>query len=163
MVIEEKRITYRKAQEVDAGILSEYRVSFLNEVFGIDSHPNSGQLQVELEQFFIESLNDGSVIAWVAEYERKVISTSTLVIWKAPLSYSGLGCGGKRGYILNMYTLDEFRKNGIATVLLDKLIEEAKELNLELVTLHATVDGIRVYKNRGFQELDFPELKLKLI
>jgi len=35
-------------------------------------------------------------------------------------------------------------------------------MRLEFVNLHATNDGIGVYKSMGFEETKFPELKLKL-
>ncbi len=162
MKFNESRLTFRKANVRDAEILSDYRIVFLNEVYGIDSHPDEEQLQIELVEYFTESLRQESVVAWLAEYDSKVVSTSSLVIWDAPLSYSGLGSKGKRGYILNMFTLDGFRKKGIASVLLEKLLSEAKDLALELVTLHATDDGIGVYKKIGFEESVFPELTFKL-
>ncbi len=83
-----------------------------------------------------------------------------MVLWHAPPTYTGLGKKGMRGYILNMYTEKAFRKKGIASILLDKLIKEAKALNLEYVHLHATQDGIEIYRKRGFQDAKFPELNM---
>jgi GNAT superfamily N-acetyltransferase len=162
MIINRTNITYRKAEVKDANVLAEYRVKFLNEIFNIDVHSETEQLRIELVDYFRQSLTNNSLIAWLAKYENKIISTSSLVIWQAPLSYSGLGKKGKRGYILNMFTLKEFRKNGIASVLLEKLLWEAKSLNLEFVHLHATDDGLGVYKKIGFKEPLYPELKLKI-
>ena len=162
MILDRKKITFRRAKPDDAYILSEYRVKYINEVFGIKTHPDSEQLKIELIEYFSQSIINKSVISWLAEYENRIISTSCLVIWRAPLSYSSLGNKGKRGYILNMYTLNKYRKTGIATALLEKLIVEAKKMKLEFVNLHATNDGMMVYKNMGFAEPKFPELKLKI-
>jgi ribosomal protein S18 acetylase RimI-like enzyme len=102
------------------------------------------------------------VIVWIAEYENRIVSTSTLVLWHAPPTYTGLGKKGRRGYILNMYTEKEFRKMGIASALLDKLIAEAKAMDLEYVHLHSTEAGIGIYRTQGFQDAKFPELNLDI-
>ncbi len=161
-MINTSKITYRKATLHDVENLAELRVIFINEVFSIKESQDSIQLKKELTEYFKASLSDQSNIAWIAEYENKIISTSTLVIWHAPPTYSGLGKKGLRGYILNMYTEKKFRKKGIASVLMEKIINEAKDLNLELVHLHSTNDGIGIYRKMGFQDTKFPELNLTI-
>lgn len=160
--MKQDKFNFRIATINDVRTLAKHRIKFLNEVFDLKTHPDSEQLEIELIDFFYKSINDNSLVAWIAEYENQIISTSSLVIWKAPLSYSGLGLEGKRGYILNMYTLNEFRKKGVSSLLLEKLIDEAKKMKLEFVNLHATEDGISLYKKIGFKEPKFPELKLKI-
>jgi ribosomal protein S18 acetylase RimI-like enzyme len=59
-----------------------------------------------------------------------------------------------------MYTEKKFRKKGIASILLNKLINEAKALNLEYIHLHSTEDGIEIYRKQGFRDTKFPELNL---
>lgn len=157
-----EKIVYRKAELKDVEILAEHRIIFIHGIFKIDVMEQTKQLRKELIEYFREAIPNKTFIAWLAEYEKKIIATSGLAIWQAPLTYSGLGKKGRRGDILNMYTLPEYRKNGIATVLLDKLIEDARELNLEYVGLHATDDGIGIYKSRGFKEPSYPELQLNL-
>jgi len=136
------------------------RVVFINEVFHIEKNKDSEQLREELVEYFTRTLLDQSVITWIAEYEQQIVSTGTLVLWHAPPTYTGLGNKGMRGYILNMYTEKEFRKKGIASILLDKLIKEAKALNLEYVHLHSTEDGIGIYRKLGFENTKFPELNM---
>lgn len=159
MIIASK-ITYRKATLKDVDTLAKLRVAFINEVFNIKQSKDSEQLKLELVDYFTDTLSAQSVIAWIAEYENRIVSTSTLVLWHAPPTYTGLGKKGRRGYILNMYTEKEFRKMGIASVLLDKLIAEAKAMDLEFVHLHASEDGIGIYRKMGFEDSKFPELNL---
>ena len=159
-MINTSQINYRKATLKDIETLAKLRVVFINEVFNIKESEDSDQLRKELIEYFSGALSNQSVIAWIAEYKNRIVSTSTLVLWHAPPTYTGLGKKGLRGYILNMYTEKAFRKNGIASILLDKLINEAKALNLEYVHLHSTEDGIRIYRKQGFRETKFPELNL---
>jgi GNAT superfamily N-acetyltransferase len=69
---------------------------------------------------------------------------------------------GRYGYILNVYTVPKFRKNGISTELLKRLIEDAKKLNIDILNLHATKEGINMYLKAGFKPPIDPELELNL-
>ena len=162
IMLNASKITYRKATLKDVEMLAKMRVVFINEVFKIKKSKDADQLRKELVEYFTTTLSDQSVITWLAEYDNRIVSTGSLVLWHAPPTYTGLGKKGMRGYILNMYTEKEFRKKGIASILLDKLIIEAKALNLEYIHLHSTEDGIRVYRKLGFQDTKFPELNLAI-
>lgn len=59
-----------------------------------------------------------------------------------------------KGYVTNMYTAPEHRRRGIATLLLGKLVKEAKSRNVEKLWLHASKMGRPVYLKYGFQETD---------
>jgi len=78
-----------------------------------------------------------------------------------PARYGGLE-SGKLGYILNLYTIPEARKKGICTRLLNELIKEAKSLGLTYLHLHASEDGMNIYRKTGFAKPDQIELKLRL-
>ncbi|HII94841.1 MAG TPA: GNAT family N-acetyltransferase, partial [Candidatus Methanofastidiosum sp.] len=54
------------------------------------------------------------------------------------------------------------RRNGISTELIKKLIEEAKILGIEILNLHATKDGIQMYRRFGFTDPIDPEIELNL-
>lgn len=66
---------------------------------------------------------------------------------------------GLEGYIISMYTLPEYRKKGIAGGILDKLLKKGEELGLGKLYLHASNDGISLYKQNGFIETDMPVLE----
>jgi GNAT superfamily N-acetyltransferase len=82
-------------------------------------------------------------------------------VWQIPGRYEGLE-SGRAGYILNMYTIPEARRNGICTRLLKELIREAKSLGMRYLHLHASKDGEGIYKKAGFVDPEQPELKLRL-
>jgi GNAT superfamily N-acetyltransferase len=64
-------------------------------------------------------------IAWIAEEDGKVIGTSGLCFYTLAPSHNNMS--GGVAYIQNMYTLPEYRGRGIAKVLFDKVLTEAKE------------------------------------
>lgn len=60
-----------------------------------------------------------------------------------------------------MYTKNDYRGKGIATSLLTKLVDEAKNLNITKMWLGASKLGRPVYKKFGFKETDeWMELEL---
>ena len=90
-------------------------------------------------------------MAWLAEQDGKIVGTSGLVVWQLPARHGGLDTG-KAGYILNMYTVPEARGQGICTRLLTELIEDAKTLGLKYLHLHASNDGMPIYRKFELQE-----------
>jgi GNAT superfamily N-acetyltransferase len=161
MEIENDRINYRRANVDDIEILIDFRVRFLNELY---NHPEDDETEIlkkALEEYFSEAIPSNEFIAWLAEYGGKIIGTSGMVAWQMPARYGGLE-SGKLGYILNLYTTPEARKKGICTRLLNELIKEAKSLGLKYLHLHASEEGINIYRKAGFSKPDQIELKLRL-
>jgi N-acetylglutamate synthase-like GNAT family acetyltransferase len=64
--------------------------------------------------------------------------------------------------LLNVYTYTEYRKKGIGTNILKRIIEEAKEQNVSIINLLATEDGEGVYRKLGFIETEDKSMRLKL-
>jgi GNAT superfamily N-acetyltransferase len=161
MEIEKEGIVYRRATIDDASVLVDYRVRFLNELF---KHPENAETTVirkSLLEYFTKAMPSKDFIAWVAKYNGKVIATGGMVIWQKPAIYGGVE-SGKLGYLLNFYTVPEARRKGIGTQLLNELIKEAKSLGLKYLHLHASKDGINIYRKAGFAEHWQPELELRL-
>ena len=65
------------------------------------------------------------------------------------------------GEIYGVYTLQECRKNGMATELIKLLVEKGRELKLPFIKLDASEDGYPLYEKIGFKESasDYREMK----
>jgi len=68
-----------------------------------------------------------------------------------PPNYSNQS--GKVAYIMNMYTLPEYRRQGVAAELLKRTIEGAKACGYSKITLHATDMGRPLYEKFGFRDV----------
>lgn len=153
-------ITFRRATVEDIDVLVEFRLRFLAERAGSQKAPEEDTLRKYLKDYFLQAMSQGAFIAWLAKQDGKVVATSGMVIWQIPPNNSTKT--GRMGYILNMYTTPELRRQGIGTVLLEKMIDEAKSLGLSRVHLHASKLGEGVYRKRGFTEPSDIELVMKL-
>jgi len=156
----DNKITIRKATIKDIETLTDYRIIFLKETYGTPSNIKESNLRISLSEYFARSLEDNSFISWIAEYDEKPVGFSGLVIREQPGNFEVPN--GRTGYILNMFTLKEFRKKGICNSLFQKLIDESIQLKLDKIELHATNDGERVYRQFGFTEPHDKALELKL-
>jgi GNAT superfamily N-acetyltransferase len=157
--IDKDKITFRRATVDDVEILTDFRVRFLRETFGAREDGEIELLKEGLRKYFAKAIPAGGFVAWLAEYEGEVIATSGMVVWQKPGGYTSLS--GKTGYILNMYTVPEARGLGVGSRLFDELINEAKSTGIKHLHLHATEDGINVYRKAGFIPVGLPELELK--
>ena len=137
-------VSYRKATEADAPTLVELRIKQLID----EGYPETKDIRKELHQYFVASLNNGSLICWLGVSKERVIATSGLCFYQLPCTFSNPT--GMSAYITNMYTSDDFRKQGIASFLVDKLLTEAKALGYPVVKLHASEYGKSVYERAGF-------------
>jgi len=150
MNIDKKRLVFRRATINDIDTIIENRIEFLNEMQGKPSPGKEPRVKKSLEEYFKKSLIDETFISWIAEYDHNAVGFSGMVIREQPGNFEIPD--GKTGYILNMFTIKKFRNNGICKVLFQKLIEDARSLNLNKIELHATEDGEPVYKQFGFSE-----------
>jgi ribosomal protein S18 acetylase RimI-like enzyme len=150
MEIDKKKITLKKATIADIETIIDYRIIFLQEVQGIPNKESELKLRKSLRQYFAKSLENGTFISWIAVYENKFIGFSGMVIREQPGNFAIPN--GKTGYVLNMFTLKEYRNNGISSLLLSKLLEVAKQRHLDKIELHATKNGEPIYRRFGFTE-----------
>jgi GNAT superfamily N-acetyltransferase len=161
MEIEKERILYRRARIRDIPDLVDCRVRFLNELYNHPEDDKTRILRKSLLEYFTKAIPSNDFIAWVAECNGKIIGTSGMVVWQIPARYGGVE-SGKLGYLLNFYTIPKARRKGIGTRLLNELIREARSSGLKYLHLHASTDGINVYRKAGFIEPNMPELVMKL-
>ncbi|HDR4908359.1 GNAT family N-acetyltransferase [Bacillus thuringiensis] len=127
-------IYLRKKQLVDEGI-----------------EPNQN-IDTKLKEFFTNKMNDGSLIEWIVEDNEEMIATGAIIFYEFPPTYTNKS--GKKAYITNMYTKENYRGQGIATKLLTKLVAEAKTAGITKIWLGASKLGRPVYKRFGFEEAD---------
>ncbi|MBE6183169.1 GNAT family N-acetyltransferase [Heyndrickxia ginsengihumi] len=139
---------YRKATIKDIDQLVELRKKQLVDE-GIKANKD---IDAELHLFFKNKLSDGSLIQWLIEDHEEIIACGAIIFYEFPPSYTNKS--GKKGYITNMYTKENYRGQGLATSLLEKLTEEAKAAGISKLWLGASRLGRPVYKKFGFTETD---------
>lgn len=141
-------MNYRKSNLEDVVKLAELRKKQL-----IDEGGYSGEnIDVELEQFFSIGIKSGELVVWVAIENENIVSTAGVCFFRYPPSFRNPS--GKIAYITNVYTKDEYRKKGIASRLLELVMEEAVQQGCQFARLHASAQGRRMYEKIGFVDAE---------
>ena len=113
-------------------------------------------------EYFERNLPTGAFRVWVAEVEGRPVASIGLVIHSVPPSPNRPQ--GKEAYIMNLVTLPQHRRQGIAAALLDRVLETAKAEGVPIASLHATKAGRAIYERAGFRaDEDLPEMRLSLV
>lgn len=141
--------TYRMAAITDLEALIQLRMDYLAEDRGRLSEGEKAAVAAQLREYIPRHMGD-SFVAWLAETEGRVAAAAFLVISEKPANPSFIT--GKTGTVMNVLTYPEYRRRGIATELIKRLIDEARERGLSYVELSATEAGKPLYEKLGFVE-----------
>lgn len=129
--------------------LVDMRLKYLREDFQSTSEESFDLVRKNLPEYFENHLNK-DLFAFGAFCGDKIISTAFLLIIEKPCNPRFTT--GRIGEIFSVYTLEDYRRQGIAYDLLKMLMEFAEKQHLDLVELKATKEGYSLYKKLGFYE-----------
>ncbi len=148
--MEFKRLDISYIEDIVSLRLKQLKDEGANESF--DLKPN-------LYDFYKEQLNGDSFAIFGAIEDGKIIATGSLSFVYKPPYYN---CpNGKIGLLSSMYVDDRYRRRGIATKMLDLIVNYAKENNCSLIHITASKMGEMLYTNYGFiKKNNFMEYKL---
>jgi GNAT superfamily N-acetyltransferase len=138
----------RQATSDDIDQLLRLRLLLFQET-GEASRQAPGEAVREATRAYLTtSLDQETFLAWVAVSGPYIVATSGIVLFERPPAPDNLS--GKEAYILNMYTLPEWRGQGLATALLQEITSFAKSTSIRRLWLHATASGRPIYEKAGF-------------
>ena len=141
-------ISYRNANQKDIDLLIDYRLKLL-EVSKSDDHYS--EFVVRISEYFTKAFTENSCDVVLAEYNDTAVGVGLIYYFNSVPSRFNMT--GNNGYITSMYTDEEFRRKGIASTILVKLLELAKERNCGAVHLYTdSEDAHSIYKKNGFIE-----------
>jgi GNAT superfamily N-acetyltransferase len=124
-------------------------MNLLYEVGNLSQRENASVEEAN-KQYLLEAIPAGQFISWVAETGSVIAGISGLLIYKRPPVEGNLS--GLEGYIMNMYTVPQYRGQGIALLLLTTIIDYVKSSGANVVLLHAAKDVQPLYRKCGFRE-----------
>lgn len=155
-------ITYRKAIAADIPLLTEYRIRFLDDSGAGHAAPpdDINGLREKISAYFVRAIPGGECVAIIAEDDRTPVGIGLMSVNIIPANYSVPS--GRIGCVLNMYTVPSHRRRGIASGIMRKIIDEARECGIDRLTLNATEAGEKLYRSLGFTSPANPELQLRI-
>lgn len=141
-----------KASFEDINKIISLRLALFKELGEVKSSQELHLVETSTREYLQKALSNNEFISYIAETNGEAISISGLVLFKRPPYLENLQ--GIEAYILNMYTVPEYRGNGLARRLLEYCIDESKKSGVKRIWLHASTDGEYLYKKMGFTTKD---------
>ncbi len=137
-------IYYKKLTEKELEKFIELRINQLRE----EGATEDIDLVPALTDYYNRHMADGTFVSWLAMDGDKIVGTSGMSFVEKPPYF---GCpSGKIGLLSSMYTLHDYRRNGIAKELLGRVVNEAKEYGCGVVQITASDMGVLLYSDFGF-------------
>lgn len=156
-----KEIDIYKATLNDIETLVRLRIDFLVMDNGPLTEKEEKIIRIQLNNYFEKHIAQEDFIAVIARSETgKIASAAFLVIKENPANLSFIT--GITGTLLNVITYPEFRRKGIATKVIETIIDEARQKGVSAIDLYSTKDGEELYKKLGFIEPAYTSMRLKL-
>ena len=143
----------REAKIADASLVLTMRLAFLADHRRTTPDEFSSEFVTATERFVTEQLRLGMMRSWFAETDSDecVGVVSVLLLDMAPRPED---LRTKEGYVINMYVAPEARGQGIGRHLATACQEFANAAGVRRLLLHATDDGMPLYRSVGFAPND---------
>ncbi len=147
--------TIRRATVADAEILARHRVEMFREM-GQVTPEISGLLFEASRAYFVAAIPAERYIGWLCEGPtgpREVIGGVGLQLRDLAPRPDRTGqrlAAGPEGYVLNVFTEPQWRRQGVAELLMRAVIAWATERGVQRLSLHASAEGRPLYEKLGF-------------
>lgn len=161
-MVPETEVTFGRAILADLDQLIQMRIGYLEDDFGELSDDERTTIRAGLPAYFEHHLGR-DIFAYVARDARdgSIVSCAWLLLVDKPPSPRFPH--GRTGVLFNVYTVPERRRQGLARRVMDRLIEDARERQLDVLELHATDDGYPLYRLLGFEDDSSTHIAMRLM
>ena len=147
----------RRASTDDINILVAHRRAMFLDM-GYRDETALDSMAAKCHTWLLARMNRGEYLAWLAiAPDGSIVAGTGLWLMDWPPHMIGTG---PRGNILNVYTAVEFRRRGLAGELMKAAMQWCRSNGVDIVVLHASPEGRRLYESMGFVESN--EMRIKL-
>jgi GNAT superfamily N-acetyltransferase len=150
--------TIRRASTDDLPTLVEHRRGMFRDM-GYRDQAAMDAMALKFRPWLLKQMDAGEYLAWLAVASDGAIAAGT-GLWLMDWPPHMVGAGARRGNILNVYTVEKFRRRGLARQLMEVAIQWCRENHVDTVILHAAPDGLKLYESLGFTATN--EMRMRL-
>lgn len=149
-------VQYRRLTKRELDIFIEMRIMQLLE----EGAKEELDLRPALRDYYDRHMADGTFVAWLAVDGDEIVGTSGMSFVEKPPHF---GCpSGRTGLLSSMFTVKNYRRQGIAKELLSRVVKEAREYGCGAVWITASDMGVLLYTDFGFvKNGNFMQYKLE--
>ena len=139
----------REITQDDVETIAHMRVLMLDEV---TDEPLPWQLEGSVRRFVWKHMQDNTCLGVVAEDEGKVIADAVIYLFET--MPDEVNVPGLTAMLYNVYTLPEYRGQGIMAQMLPEVIRLAREAGAVELKMTAEKKAIPLYERMGFHVND---------
>ncbi len=144
-----RRLSARKAVLKDLDLLVRQRRAMWMDL-GVKDASLHNRADRAYRRWAKPRLESGKLIGWLVEDEEGTNAGSGC-LWLQPVQPSPRRTGELQPYLLSMYTDPRFRRQGVASMIVNQAIAWCRKHGHERLTLHASEVGAKVYEQFGFK------------
>ena len=142
-------MTIREINLGDVGIITRMRIQMLDEV---TEEPLPEGLDSSVHHFILKHMMDETCLGVVAEQDGQVIADAVIYLFET--MPDEVNITGMTAMLYNVYTLPQFRGQGIMARMLPEVIRLAREAGAVELKMTAEKKAIPLYERMGFQLSD---------
>ena len=150
----------RIATKADIASLVALRLEYLRADYSVLPKEVEQVLRAQLPLYFSRHLGKDCHV-YLAEEHQSAVSCAFLIVLEKPANPTFPT--GKVGTVMNVYTRPVYRRRGFACALLERLISDARKMDLSYLELKATEQGLHLYQRLGFNREISRYLPMRLI
>jgi GNAT superfamily N-acetyltransferase len=148
----------RRANPDDAGIIGWHRVRMFQDMGLIPDELFESFRRKSLDRLS-KALASGDYLGWLVsqrDVPQEIIAGAGIIMREVPpfpIRHKNgeiMIAEGRQGLIVNVFTEPEWRRRGLAKLLMKTIIAWSREQNLDGLVLHASDDGRALYEQLGF-------------
>lgn len=145
-------IEYRRATLEMLDALVETRVEVLRAANRLPADADLSEIAAQSRRYYESALSDGSHFGLLACDGDVFVGAGGVSYYRVmPTVHNP---SGGKAYIMNMYVRPEYRRRGIATQILDRLVADARGRGVRQIALEATEAGRPLYAKYGFVPME---------
>ena len=152
-------IIYKKATLEDIDELTQTRIEVLRAANQLTDDTDMSEVKRQSFEYYQKALGDDSHIAYLIYDGNRFVGAGGVSFFQVMPTYHNPS--GNKAYIMNMYTVPEYRRKGIAYKTLDLLVNDVLNRGITSIALEATDMGRPLYEKYGFvkmnNEMELPE------
>lgn len=152
-------IIYKKATLEDIDELTQTRIEVLRAANQLPDDTDMSEVKRQSFEYYQKALGDDSHIAYLIYDGNRFVGAGGVSFFQVMPTYHNPS--GNKAYIMNMYTVPEYRRKGIAYKTLDLLVNDVLNRGITSIALEATDMGRPLYEKYGFvkmnNEMELPE------
>jgi len=148
----------RPATVDDAEIIVGHRRAMFVDMGYRDAHALD-QMCAAFHPWLLARLNTREYLTWLAVADDGAVAAG-LGLWLMDWPPHMIGTGARRGNIVNVYTIAEARRQGLARRLMTTALDWCHANGIRAVILHSSEEGRPLYQELGFRPTN--EMRLVL-